>query len=641
MKSGIHSWKNLVRFVWYFFSIPQLLGSLLTPWKADEFSSESSSAIERIVQNIIFAIFSRLIGLVIRLVTIVIGIILLVLSMVLFPLFAVVPIRLSYERMVTVGSVGKSWSFPMTSFLDKHGRDLRFAEECYLPPSREKVVQEVERILVRDTQHAVLLVAQDGVGKTAFLEQLAKRVHWGLIDPRLDFKRVVELLPDEMSLDQITRAIQQAEHAKNIILVIEHIHRYTDVLPIIMPYVASKKLRIILTTTFEAYLNQYKNNTELARVVEKVDLVQPTDQETVDILVEHVQKASYGYDAATHGVVLQELVKLTNQFMVRAPQPIKSLGILDKIIASKMPLDSATVQELIAEKTNVPLGALQSNEKNILLALESSMQEKIVGQRAAIHEVAEALKRSRSGIGNPNRPIGAFLFLGPTGVGKTYTAQVLAELYFGDKEAMIRFDMSEYRELDTLKRFIKRATTSIEEMPFSLFFIDEIEKAHPDILNLFLQIFDEGRLTGGDGVTVSFDNAIIICTSNAGSAKIQENLSITQKELTDHLIEQGMFRPEFLNRFDAITMFAPLSKEEVLAVTRLMLESLNKRIEKEKNIRIDITPELVERVADAGFDPQFGARPIRRAMQDLVENQLADKILRGEISEGSQVSIRL
>lgn len=638
MHPGIQSWRNLLKFLLYYFSIPQLLGSLFAPWHSDRFQSESDSAIERFVERVAFGLIVRIIGFIARSLTIVVGTLALLGTVLLFPLFAVMPIQLRYEQLVKKGSVGKTWSFKQTFFLNRHGRDLRNAPERYLPPSRQNILQQMERILVRESKGNVMLIANEGVGKTAFLEQFAKRVHWGLIDPRLDFKRVVQLIPDEMSVDDLERAFKEAVKAKNIILVIEGIHLYdARVLRTLLPYLDVNKFDVILTTTPGAFDEIYKNNQELMRVAEPIDLTEPTDEEMVDIL--HDYLGDLGTKNEVNNEVLEELIKLTDKYVIRASQPAKAIDVIDTILASRMPLSVESVEQIVSDKSNVPLGAMERDEAALLLQLSEIMQNEIIGQEEAVQDVVEALKRSRSGVGNPDRPIGVFLFLGPTGVGKTHTAQTLAKHYFGNKEAMIRFDMSEFRELETLDRFVERATVAIENQPFSLFFVDEIEKAHPDILNLFLQVFDEGRLTGADGVTVSFDSSIIICTSNAGSAKIQEDINIQKAVLVEYLIAEGMFRPEFLNRFDAITLFKPLTAEQVQSVTKLMLQSLVDRIYEEKKIRVELTPELIARVAENGFDPNFGARPIRRAMQEIVENELADSILRGEVAEGGTIRL--
>jgi len=287
------------------------------------------------------------------------------------------------------------------------------------------------------------------------------------------------------------------------------------------------------------------------------------------------------------------------------------------------------VRQVISDETNIPLGAIGSEEKKILVELEKAMRKKIVGQDEAVQEVSQALRRLRTGIADAAKPAGSFLFLGPTGVGKTYTAKILAESYFGRKNAMIRFDMSEFSQPDSVDTFTDRLAAVIEEAPLSLVFFDELEKASRAIHHLLLQVLDEGRLTRESGREANFRNAIIIATSNAGSVEILSNPDLNKKELIDYLIQKEIFAPEFLNRFSDIILFKPLAPKEVRQITALLLEELAERLKTEKNINLEITEALIQKVAEAGFDPQFGARPIHRAIEEIVENKVADYLLTG------------
>lgn len=637
MKAGIHSWKNLIKFVLYFFSIPQLLGSLISPWRADTFTSESTSAIERFFQNLFFKILTRIIGLIIRISLIVLGLIVLALTVVTFPLFLIIPLTLRYEKLVRVGSLGKTWSYPFTSFLNKHSKELRETSSRYFPQSREVVIEQINRTLARENQSNVILLAQQGVGKTSVVEEFAHRVHWGLVHKKTGYKRVVQLIADEMSADDVVQALRESVKAKNIILVIDNIHNNPKILGLLIPYFHVKDFQIIITTDFNFYHNTLKYNDELMQVASKVELAPPTSEETQNIIKEYISKLSR--KITLEDGVLGDLVHYTDTLIQHIPQPEKSIDIIEELTATSNNITKEMLHNVISQKTNVPVGNITRDESQFLLTLEDKMKEKIIGQSEAVEQVTRALKRSRSGIGSIDKPMGVFLFMGPTGVGKTYTAQILAQLYFGSKQSMIRFDMSEFRELGMLGTFIARAADAIEAQPFSLFFVDEIEKAHPDILNIFLQIFDEGRLTMENGRTVSFNSSIIICTTNAGSILLQENPNMPQDRLIERIIEQGIFRPEFLNRFDAVVKYKPLDKEQVHQVTRLMLDSVIKRIKDQKNIEIILGESIIHQVAEAGFDPKFGARPIRRAAQEIVEDAVADKLLRGEVEVGGTLTL--
>jgi ATP-dependent Clp protease ATP-binding subunit ClpC len=287
----------------------------------------------------------------------------------------------------------------------------------------------------------------------------------------------------------------------------------------------------------------------------------------------------------------------------------------------------------------VPIGSIARDEKKILLELEDTLRTEIIGQEEAVHDIASALRRARAGVASKAKPIGSFLFLGPTGTGKTHTAKVLAKHYFGNVENMIRFDMSEFATTETVDEFIERLAVAVEERPFGLLFLDELEKAHRVIWNTLLQVLDEGRLTTKVGRTVSFKNNIIIATSNAGTAYVQQNPQITKQQLMDYLIQQNLFSPEFLNRFDDVVMFHPLSKQDSEAVTRLLLKDLNDRLMQEHGISVQITDKLVQALVGSLYSEEYGARALRRGVQEKVENAAAEMILRDEAAPGTAISI--
>jgi ATP-dependent Clp protease ATP-binding subunit ClpA len=307
------------------------------------------------------------------------------------------------------------------------------------------------------------------------------------------------------------------------------------------------------------------------------------------------------------------------------------------------------VEEVVHRKTEIPVGEIALAEKQTLLHLEKILHRRVIGQDEAIVAIANAMRRSRSGIASEKKPIGSFLFMGPTGVGKTETAKTLAQVYFGSEKRMLRFDMSEYQNADSLVRIIGGGsergilTREVIDSPFSLLLLDEIEKAHPDILNLFLQVLDDGRLTDNTGRTVDFTNTIIIATSNAGAELIRQSVKEfrdkdIKERLLDYLQKEGLFRPEFLNRFDALIIFKPLTEDQTGQVAELMFNDLNRRL-KTKEIQVNVTPELIAKVSKLGYSPEYGARPLRRVIQDKIEDIIAKKLLSGEIQRGQTVTI--
>ena len=346
-------------------------------------------------------------------------------------------------------------------------------------------------------------------------------------------------------------------------------------------------------------------------------------------------------------------------FIQNVPFPEKAISLLSEVlsyVSSHALIGNVVTQdhvtEVISKKTGIPLGRIEGEEKAKLLNMEELLHNRIIGQDQAVKHVAAALRRIRSGITERKRPIGTFLFLGPTGVGKTETAKALAAVYFGSDERMIRLDMTEYQEAASINRLIGNADTAAEaqfanairENPFSLVVLDELEKAHPNVMNLFLQILDEGRLTDAFEKKVSFKNTIIIATSNAGAEFIREyvktgqNLSSIATRLLEHLMKSSIFKPEFLNRFDATIVFSPLTMDEVKQIAALMLRGLAARLEN-KGYVVTMEDALADEAAKRGFDQIFGARELRRFIQEKLENVIADRIIKGEYKEGDTISL--
>jgi ATP-dependent Clp protease ATP-binding subunit ClpC len=312
------------------------------------------------------------------------------------------------------------------------------------------------------------------------------------------------------------------------------------------------------------------------------------------------------------------------------------------------------IAEVVSRSTGIPVSQLTSEERERLMRLEQELHGRIVGQEEAVQAVAEAVRRSRAGLGDPNRPVGSFLFLGPTGVGKTELARALAEALFGDDDLMVRFDMSEFQERHTVSRLVGappgyvgyeeagQLTERMRRRPYSVLLFDEIEKAHPDVFNILLQILDDGRLTDAQGRTVDFKNAVVIMTSNIGADRIQHfareggDFGRLKDELMERL--RGSFRPEFINRIDEIIVFRALSEEQLLDITRLLLDRLSRRLRAQR-IEVEFTGDAVRLLARDGYDPEFGARPLRRTIQRLVENELSRMLLDGSVEPGDKVAV--
>jgi ATP-dependent Clp protease ATP-binding subunit ClpC len=308
----------------------------------------------------------------------------------------------------------------------------------------------------------------------------------------------------------------------------------------------------------------------------------------------------------------------------------------------------------VSRRTGIPVSQLTQEERDRLLKLEERLHERVVGQDEAVEAVAEAVRRARAGLADPNRPDGSFLFLGPTGVGKTELARALAEALFGSEDLMVRFDMSEFQERHTVSRLVGappgyvgyeeagQLTEQVRRRPYSVLLFDEIEKAHDDVFNILLQILDDGRLTDAQGRTVDFKNAVVIMTSNLGADRIQQyarqggDFDRLKDELMDVLRQS--FRPEFINRIDEIIVFRALTDEQLADITKLLLDRLTRRLRAQR-IEVEFTDEAVALLAREGFDPEFGARPLRRTIQRRVENELSKMILGASIQPGDKVVV--
>ena len=312
-------------------------------------------------------------------------------------------------------------------------------------------------------------------------------------------------------------------------------------------------------------------------------------------------------------------------------------------------VDEASIAGIVSRWTKIPVNKMLQSEKEKILHIEEELNRDVVGQDRATHSVARAIKRNKAGLSDKSRPIGSFLFLGPTGVGKTQTAKTLAKFLFDSSESMIRIDMSEYMEKHAVSRLVGappgyvgfdeggQLTEAVRRKPYSVILFDEVEKAHPDVFNVLLQVLDDGRLTDNKGVVVDFTNTIIILTSNIASDKIMAHHGDPQlEEMVLGELKQH-FKPEFLNRLDDVVVFNPLGEAQILSIVDLFFRDIAAKVE-ERDITLTLTDAAKRYIAQAGFDPVYGARPLKRALYEIVEDRLADLILGGEVDEGSSVT---
>lgn len=562
------------------------------------------------------------------------------------------------------GAMNRAMTALETRMLDRFSDDLTrlaglgYAEMCV---NREKEFEEIFRALESD-RRGIILVGERGVGKDAILEGLAWKMIEEDVPPLLRDKRLVSLslpkliagaTPSEAA-ERLLLCLYDVARAGNIILVISDIHNMAgvsegglDLSEVIVNEMNKGYFLLIASTNPQDY--KQIERTDLANALIKIEINEPDINQAVQILesktglIEHQTGVYFSYGA------LEKTAILSDRLMHDRFLPQKAIEILKEsaqYVKTKRGdgtiVGEEDVARIVSEKTKVPVTAVTESEAEKLLRLESLLHERIIGQEEAVKVVSAALRRARAEMREAKRPIANFLFLGPTGVGKTETAKAVAEIYFGAEERMIRLDMSEYQDKSSIYRLIGAPgetggllTEPVRQNPFSLLLLDEIEKAHPDILNIFLQVMDDGRITDSSGRVIDFTNVILIGTSNAGTSYIQEAIKQNKaiEEIKQDLIERELksfFRPEFLNRFDAAVVFKPLIQEEIFRIAKLILKQIAKQLEA-KGIFFKVTDEAVAELAQAGFDPLFGARPLRRVIQDRVQDALANLLLKQKL----------
>src|SRR2546427_158813 len=547
-----------------------------------------------------------------------------------------------------------------TPTLDEFGRDLtKLARESKLDPviGRDREIERVIQVLSRRTKNNPALIGEPGVGKTAITEGLAQRIVRGDVPEVLRNKRVVQL--DLAALvagtkyrgefeERMKKVMDEIRKAQNeVVLFVDELHTLVgagaaegaiDASNILKPALARGELQCIGATTLDEYRKYVERDAALERRFQPILVSEPSVEQTIEIL-----KGLRERYESHHGVTIS-----------------------DEALVAAATLAEEDIADVVSSWTGIPVTRLVEEETQRLLKMEESIHERIVGQEEAVSAVAKAVRRARTGLKDPRRPVGSFIFLGPTGVGKTELARALAEFLFGDENALIRIDMSEYSERHTISRLVGsppgyvgyeeggQLTEAVRRRPFSIVLFDEIEKAHPEIFNVLLQILDDGRLTDAQGRAVDFKNAVIIMTSNVGAPLLEKEVAIgfkpTRDELTamdsaynrmkEHITEElrRTFRPEFLNRIDEVIIFRPLTGDQIKAIVDILIARVQREL-RGQNMQLELTAAAKDLLAKEGFDPTFGARPLRRTIQRLIEDQWSDELLRGSLSPGDTVVV--
>nr|WP_276939496.1 ATP-dependent Clp protease ATP-binding subunit [Helcococcus sueciensis] len=650
-----------------------------------------------------------------------------------------------YLNNKSQGTEGKD-----TPNLNKFGEDLTLKALTKIDGvvGREKEINRIIQIITRRTKNNPILIGEAGVGKTAIVEGLAKKIALNDVPDIMKGKRIISLDMASMVAGtkyrgdfekRISDTLKEVMELDDVIVFIDEIHTIVgagssegslDASNIMKPYLTKGDLKIIGATTITEYRQFIEKESALERRLQPVQVDEPSVEETIDIL-----KGIRKYYERFHKIeisdeVIEEAVKLSDRYLVDRFLPDKAIDVIDEA-SSKLKVDSFKlpeellrlreeyenlqnqkeeavntqnyekaafirdrineveisleefnknqeeseeieytekitvdkVRDIISDWAKVPVTKLTKEENERYRDLDENLKESVIGQEEAIDKVSKAIKRARVGLKGPNSPIGTFIFVGPTGVGKTYLAKKIADEIFEGEENLIRIDMSEYMERHNVSKLIGsppgyvgyeeggQLTEKVRTNPYSVILFDEIEKAHPDVFNILLQILDEGRLTDSQGREVDFTNTIIIMTSNAGASQLskkntigfesEENSRKRDYEATKEVVNRelkNLFKPEFLNRIDDIIVFNRLSEEDIKKIVEIKLEDLIERME-EMGYEAKYTDKVAEKIAKIGFDETYGARPLDRAIKTEIEDLIAEKILDEEISKDKKISI--
>jgi len=569
----------------------------------------------------------------------------------------------------STGDTNRSMTAIATPFLNSFSEDLtRQSLWGALEPmvGRESEVEEIFRVL-QGGGVSVLLVGEHGVGKRSIIHGIADLMVAENVPDVLKDKRLVELNVSKMlsgvgpteAEDRLLTMLNELEQAGNIILVIPSVEKLVgitigqaqsmDVASVLTQELGKRAFLTIATTTPDAF-NRVIANQAMGTVFQKIVVDEMGTNDAIRVLEAKAGFVEYKHDVWFSYAAIERAVVMSERYLHDSFLPNKAIQICNEVALyarnkrGKNALVMADdVAAIIAQKTKIPVTAVTEDEGAKLMRLESEMHNRVIGQEEAVTLVANALRRSRAEIRTGKRPIANFLFLGPTGVGKTELTKTIAEVYFGSENEMVRLDMSEYQDTNSIYRMIGQPgqqgtgvlTEAIRQKPFSLVLLDEIEKADPNILNLFLQVMDDGRLTDSVGRVIDFTNTIVIATSNAGTQYVQDQMraSVDHEQIKTQLIHGELkqyFKPEFLNRFDAIVLFQALTQDQIGSVARLILRGIGKKLE-ERGIVLEVTDAGIAMLAAAGYDPEFGARPLRRVIQDRIENQIAGLLLQNQV----------
>lgn len=582
-----------------------------------------------------------------------------------------------YKKMASFkpsSNMDRAYTALETPLLDRFSYDWTLAAKWGRVDLCVERDEEMRKIfdIVEKGQNGILLVGPFGVGKSSVIGGLAQRMVLENVPEAFQDKRLIEIdiphllggLTPDAAEQRLLQVVVEVSRARNIILYIKDIEKIMGItsgqegsldMASVLADAISRGLVYCLASVTNDNFQKYIEKSLLGSLMARIEIKEPDVNTAIRMVESKVPLIESKYGVYFSYNSLAEVVNLTARYMHDTFLPGKAISVLESVAVvvsrkENKTVDREAIATVITDLTHIPVTKLTQDESQNLLNLEEKIHGRVIGQDEAVKMVASALRRARVELRESKRPIANFLFLGPTGVGKTELAKAVSEVYFGREDYMIRVDMSEYQNSDSVNKMIGSPegvagylTEAVRKMPFSLILLDEVEKAHPDILNLFLQVMDDGRLTDGQGKTIDFTSSIIIATSNVGSSLIQQTVREGKDfaAIKDQLINTELvkaMRPELINRFDGVIIFKPLDKEAMTAITKLLMTKIQHRIE-EKGYSFAISDTVIDQLANLGFNPEFGARPLRRLLQEKIDDGIATKLLEGGVERRDTIMV--
>jgi ATP-dependent Clp protease ATP-binding subunit ClpC len=587
-------------------------------------------------------------------------------------------LREMHSRRRYGGGIGRDLSFGYTNMLSRFALNVSIAvgqggltREL---EAHQNVLEQLMQQLTTSGKRNAVLVGPNGVGKTTLVYAFAERLlqDGNRVPANLRYRQVMALDPASLishargrgELEALlTQLLNEAYSAKNVILFFDNAELFfgestgsVDVRNILLPVLESGAITIVMSMDEQQWLKLGRTTPGLTQQLSRITVSSLNEADTLLVCEDKLLEFEYRTKAIYMYQAMKTAFRLGSRYVADMAMPGQALHILEAAAqhADGKLVTAGSVEKAVEQLYGVKVAnARQGNEREMLLNLEKLLHERMINQVKAVAAVANALRRARSGVRNQNRPIGSFMFLGPTGVGKSELAKALAAVYFGGEDHLVRLDLNEFGQAKDVGRLIADAATDplsltaqISKQPFSVVLLDEIEKAHPNVLNALLQLLDEGIMRDVNNREISFRDAVLIATSNAGADRVRQyidagyQLEQFQQTFVNELISSGQFKPEFLNRFDEIVVFRPLKENELLQIIDLMLAGVNKTLAQQQ-IAVKVADEAKKLLVSKGNDPRLGARPMRRIVQRTVENIVAKRLLGGEIAPGTTIDISL